>query len=159
MRKFMKKIKFKKTNSKAVAPQRASYSAAGYDLTALIPINRESAISYERGIRIPPGESQMISTGIAVEIPEGYVGLLFGRSGLGCKLNLRPANCVGVIDSDYRGEIKVCLYNDSANHAYIENGTRIAQLVIVPCLLLEMEEVDELDVTERGAGGFGSTGK
>lgn len=145
------KIKFKKTNPKAVAPSRATYSAAGFDLTAIT--------EEKNGARIPPQESLMISTGIAVEIPEGYVGLLFGRSGLGCKLNLRPANCVGVIDSDYRGEIKVCLYNDSANYAYIENGTRIAQLVIVPCLLLEMEEVEELEDTDRGVGGFGSTGK
>lgn len=145
------KIKFKKTNPKAVAPLRATCFAAGCDLTAVV--------EEKNGVRIPPQESQMISTGIAVEIPEGYVGLLFGRSGLGCKLNLRPANCVGVIDSDYRGEIMVCLYNDSQSYRYIENGTRIAQLVIVPCLLAEMEEVEELEDTDRGVGGFGSTGK
>lgn len=145
------KIKFKKTNPKAVAPSRATYSAAGYDLTAIT--------EEKNGTRVPPQESLMISTGIAVEIPEGYVGLLFGRSGLGCKLNLRPANCVGVIDSDYRGEIMVCLYNDSQDYRYIENGTRIAQLVIVPCLLVEMEEVEELEDTDRGVGAFGSTGK
>lgn len=147
----MSKIKYKKTDAKAVAPSRATYSSAGYDLTAFV--------NEKNGVRIPPQESQMISTGIAVEIPEGYVGLLFGRSGLGCKLNLRPANCVGVIDSDYRGEIKVSLYNDSQSYKYIENGTRIAQLVIVPCLLVEMEEVEELEGTDRGIGGFGSTGK
>ena len=148
------KIKFKKTNPKAVAPQRATYSAAGFDLTVCL-----TDTSLKPWIDIEPGESKMIPTGIAVEIPEGYVGLLFGRSGLGCKLNLRPANCVGVIDSDYRGEIMVAMYNDSKVSRQVVDAERIAQLVIVPCLLLEMEEVEELGVTERGTGGFGSTGK
>lgn len=157
----MKKIKFKKTDSKAVAPSRATYSAAGYDLSAVVcdEIDLTTNSSKNSVIRIAPGTSEMISTGIAVEIPEGYVGLLFGRSGLGCKQGLRLANCVGVIDSDYRGEIRVCLHNDSVFPKLIENGDRIAQLVVVPCLLVEMEEVEELGVTERGEGGFGSTGK
>jgi len=148
------KIKFKKTNSKAVAPLRATYSAAGFDLTVCLPDT-----SLKPWIDIEPGESKMIPTGIAVEIPEGYVGLLFGRSGFGCKLNLRLANCVGVIDSDYRGEIMVAMYNDSKVSRRVADAERIAQLVIVPCLLVEMEEVKELGVTERGEGGFGSTGK
>lgn len=143
-------IKFTKLNKNAVSPQRATDEAAGYDLSAVIE---------QKGIFLSPEESKMISTGIAVEIPRGYVGLLFGRSGLGCKENLRLANCVGVIDSDYRGEIKVCLYNDSSVNKLVENGTRIAQLVIVPHLSVEMVEVDELSNTVRGEGGFGSTGQ
>ena len=143
-------IKFTKLNKNAVSPQRATDEAAGYDLSAVIE---------QKGIFLSPEESKMISTGIAVEIPRGYVGFLFGRSGLGCKENLRLANCVGVIDSDYRGEIKVCLYNDSSVNKLVENGTRIAQLVIVPHLAVEMVEVDELSNTVRGEGGFGSTGQ
>lgn len=143
-------IKFTKLNENAVSPQRATDEAAGYDLSAVVEQNE---------IFLSPQESKMISTGIAVEIPRGYVGLLFGRSGLGCKENLRLANCVGVIDSDYRGEIKACLYNDSSVNKLVENGTRIAQLVIVPHLSVEMVEVDELSDTVRGEGGFGSTGQ
>ena len=144
-------IKFTKLNENAVSPQRATDEAAGYDLSAVVE---------QSELFLSPQESKMISTGIAVEIPRGYVGLLFGRSGLGCKENLRLANCVGVIDSDYRGEIKVCLYNDSSTKTnVIKNGTRIAQLVIVPHLSVEMVEVEELSNTVRGEGGFGSTGQ
>jgi dUTP pyrophosphatase len=145
-------IKFKKLDPRAVTPTRATDFSAGFDLSALVPKGTGS-------VCIPPQESRMIPTGIAFEIPEGHVGLLFGRSGLGCKSNLRPANCVGVIDSDYRGEVKVCLYNDSNKHALITDSLRIAQMVIVPCSMDVLEEVDDLNDTVRGDNGFGSTGK
>ena len=96
---------------------------------------------------------------MAAAIPEGYFGGIFARSGLAAKQNLRPANCVGVVDADYRGELKVALHNDSNQERRIENGERIAQLVVIPCLSLEFEEVEELDETERGEGGFGHTGR
>lgn len=101
----------------------------------------------------------MIGTGIALEIPEGYFGAVFARSGLASKMGLRPANCVGVIDSDYRGEIKVAVHNDTDFEQFFNSGERIAQLVILPYLPVEFEEVDELSDTCRGSGGFGSTGK
>lgn len=101
----------------------------------------------------------MIRTGIQVEIPQGYFGAVFARSGLSTKQGLRPANCVGVIDSDYRGEIKIPLYNDSGSTREVHCGDRVAQMVILPYAKVELEEVDELDNTERGTGGFGSTGE
>ena len=108
---------------------------------------------------IEPGGTALIHIGIAVEIPDGYVGLIYARSGLATKRGLAPANKVGVIDSDYRGEVMVSLHNHSNVLAQIENGERIAQMVIVPFLKTEFVLSDELDDTERGAGGFGSTGK
>ena len=100
----------------------------------------------------------MIQTGLSLEIPNGYVGLIYARSGLASKNGIAPANKVGVIDSDYRGELMVALYNQSNSNYIIENGLRIAQLVITPYIQVEFEEVEELDSTERGQGGFGSTG-
>ena len=94
-----------------------------------------------------------------MEIPEGYFGAIFARSGKACKQGLRPANCVGVIDSDYRGEVKVCMTNDDLNPQKVEPGERIAQIVFIPFKATEFTVVDELDETERGVGGFGSTGK
>ena len=108
--------------------------------------------------RIPAGQTEKINTGICVEIPNGYFGAIFARSGLATKRGLRPANCVGVIDSDYRGEVIVALHNDTEKSESIHVGDRIAQLVILPYLPVEFEEVDELSNTDRGEGGFGSTG-
>lgn len=99
-----------------------------------------------------------MGTGLAVAIPDGYFGAIFARSGLSTKQGLRPANCVGVIDSDYRGEVIVALHNDSNDCQTYRNGDRIAQLVIMPYLSASFDEVDELDDTERGDGGFGHTG-
>ena len=100
----------------------------------------------------------MIGTGIAISIPTGYFGGVFARSGLSTKEGLRPANCVGVVDSSYRGEIMVCLHNDSNETRIVTNGQRIAQLVILPCPAVELVEVDNLDKTTRNDGGFGSSG-
>ena len=140
-------IKIKKCYDNAVVPTRGSDYAAGYDL-------------YTADIftQIPVGETRMIGAGVCMEIPEGYAGFIFARSGLASKRGLRPANCVGVIDSDYRGEIKVALHNDSCEMQTIKQGDRIAQIVIMPYLAVEFEETDALNETTRGAGGFGSTG-
>ena len=139
-------INIKKLNERAVIPTRGSEYAAGYDLYAL------------NGDTIAPGVTSKISTGIALEVPEGFFGAIFARSGLATKQGLRPANCVGVIDSDYRGEVIVALHNDSQEDSEVCAGDRIAQLVIVPFLPVEFTEVDELSDTARGTGGFGSTG-
>lgn len=143
------KILFKKLRDDAAMPSRGSASAAGYDLRACM----------DAPVTIAPGETEMIGTGISVAVPEGYFGAVFARSGLASKQGLRPANCVGVCDSDYRGEYTVAIHNDSALPREIKPGDRIAQLVVIPYLALEFEQVDELDETARGAGGFGSTGK
>ena len=143
------KIEIKKLRDNAVLPERGSSEAAGYDLFAAIDENRT----------IAPGETAMIGTGLAAAIPSGYFGGIFARSGLSCKQGLRPANCVGVVDADYRGEITVALHNDSSEERTIEPGQKIAQLVVLPYLELDFSLVTELSDTDRGAGGFGSTGK
>ncbi len=143
------KIEIKKLRDGAQLPTRGSALAAGYDLRACI----------SAPVTIAPGETKMVGTGLSVAVPAGYFGAVFARSGLASKKGLRPANCVGVCDSDYRGEYTVALHNDSEEPREIQNGDRIAQLVVIPCLDLEFEEVDELDATGRGAGGFGSTGR
>lgn len=143
-------VKVKKLREDAVVPAYGSTAAAGADLYACLDKDQ---------VEIAPGETVMISTGIAMEIPEGFVGLLYARSGLASKKGLAPANKVGVIDSDYRGEIKVALHNHSQKAASIEQGERVAQLVIAPFLKAAFEETTELSNTERGTGGFGSTGK
>ncbi len=145
------KIQIKKLRDNAILPTRGSSSAAGYDLYAQ-PESGETIV-------IPAHETRMVGTGLAVAVPEGYFGAVFARSGLAMKQGLRPANCVGVCDSDYRGEYMVALHNDTNEERRIEPGERIAQLVVMPYLPVEWEETDELDETERGAGGFGSTGK
>ncbi|MEE3419681.1 MAG: dUTP diphosphatase [Lachnospiraceae bacterium] len=142
-------VKVKKLRQSAMLPTRGSASAAGYDLHADIAKKTE----------IAPGETKMIPTGLAMEIPEGYFGAVFARSGLAMKEGLRPGNCVGVVDSDYRGEFFIGLHNDSQMTRVIEPGERIAQLVIMPYLAVEFSEVEELTDTARGEGGFGSTGK
>lgn len=130
-------------------PTRGSASAAGYDLYA----------DLSEKITIAPGETKMIPTGLSMELPEGYFGAIFARSGLAMKEGLRPGNCVGVVDSDYRGEFMIGLHNDSTVLRTIEPGERIAQMVVMPYLPVEFEETEELTDTQRGAGGFGSTGK
>ena len=143
------KIQIKKLKENAIIPTRGSDRAAGYDLYACL----------ENEITIGAGETVKIGTGLSIAVPEGYFGAIFARSGLAAKAGLRPANCVGVADSDYRGEYIVALHNDSAISRVVTPGERIAQLVVMPYLSVEFEEVDSLDETERGAGGFGSTGK
>ena len=145
------KIKCKKLRENAVLPTRGTALAAGADLYALLPDGAER-------VTIPPQGKHAFPTGIAVEIPEGYVGLVFARSGIACKRQLAPANCVGVIDADYRGELTVFLQNNGAEPQTVESGERIAQLVITPCLAIEIEETVTLTDTARGAAGFGSTG-
>ena len=141
------KVKIKKLNESATLPTYGTALSAGADLYNL----REA-------VTVLPHETALIHTGIALEIPEGYVGLVYARSGLATKRGLAPANKVGVIDADYRGEIMVALHNHSELPATVEAGERIAQLVIAPFLRVEYELADELSDTERGAGGFGSTG-
>ena len=145
------KIKCKKLRENAVLPTRGTALAAGADLYALLPDGAGN-------VTIPPQGKHAFPTGIAVEIPEGYVGLVFARSGIACKRQLAPANCVGVIDADYRGELTVFLQNNGAEPQTVESGERIAQLVITPCLAIEIEETGTLTDTARGAAGFGSTG-
>ena len=138
-------INLKKVNENAVIPTRGSDFAAGYDLYACI----------DEDIVVKAGETVKIPTGIAIEIPEGYAGLVYARSGLATKKGLAPANKVGVVDADYRGEILVFLHNHSNNDAIIEVKERIAQLVVTPFLSVEFNEVSELSETVRGEGGFG----
>lgn len=142
------KIKIKKLNENAITPTRGSNQAAGYDLYACIT----------SPIVITPHSTVKIGTGLAMELPDGYFGAIFARSGLATKEGLRPANCVAVIDPDYRGEWIIPLHNDSDIPQTISPFERIAQLVVMPYLSIEFEEVDELSDTDRGIGGFGSTG-
>ena len=142
-------VKVKKLDDRAILPTYGSAYAAGADLYALV--NGET-------LAIAAGETVLVSTGLSVEIPEGYVGLIYARSGLATKKGLAPANKVGVIDSDYRGEVKVALFNQSGKEQTIAAGERVAQLVIAPYLAVEYQQAEELSDTARGAGGFGSTG-
>lgn len=142
-------IRFKKLNSHAKVPTRGSDCAAGWDLYACLESN---------SITIPAHETVKIGTGIATELPKGTFGAIFSRSGIATKQGLRPANCVGVIDSDYRGEYIVALHNDTDTPKTILNEARIAQLVLLPFLSMEFVEVEELNDTQRGEGGFASTG-
>lgn len=145
----MFEIKVKKLTDTAELPKHGSDYAAGYDLYADIP---------ER-ITIMPHETKMVSTGLAMCLPIHYFGAIFARSGLASKHGIRPANCVGVIDSDYRGEVLVALHNDSDEIFYLLPGERIAQLVLMPYEEMYFEVVNDLGETQRGEGGFGSTGK
>ena len=146
------KINVEKLADNAVLPTYGTDHSAGMDLYAIIPDTMNWAV-------VSPRKTKLIHTGISVEIPDGYFGAIFARSGLAVKEGLRPANCVGVIDSDYRGEVMVALRNDSDVTRYISNGERVAQMVIIPYERAELNEVKILGETERGAGGFGSTGK
>lgn len=140
-------LKIKKLNENAVIPSYASSCAAGADL-----------YSCEGELSFAPGETKLVHTGIAMEIPNGYVGLIYARSGIATKRGLAPANKVGVIDSDYRGEIMIALHNHSDKTASIQAGERIAQIVIAPYITVDFVESQTLNETERGDGGFGSTG-
>ena len=142
-------VAVKKLRENAVIPTYGSEYAAGADLYACI----DEITEFE------PGETRLIPTGLAMEIPVGYAGLIYARSGLASKRDLAPANKVGVIDCDYRGEIIVSLHNHGVKEQTIENGERIAQLVITPYITADFEECEELSDTVRGEGGFGSTGK
>ena len=142
-------LRMKKLREGAVLPQRQTEGAAGYDLSACL----------EAPVTLQPGEGYPFPTGLAAEIPQGYAGMVFCRSGLGVKHGISLPNCVGVIDSDYRGELVVPLRNFGDGTYTIQPGERIAQLVIMPVLLPEIVEVEELSQTQRGQGGFGSTGR
>ncbi len=143
-------VKFTKTDENIKTPSYGSISSAGADL---------SAICDQGSITIPSHETVMIKTGISVELPEGTVGLICARSGIAKNKSLAPANKVGVIDSDYRGELIVALHNHSNSSQTISNGERIAQLLIVPYIKADFKEVNSLSCTDRGCNGFGSTGK
>ena len=142
----MMRIPLKKLDERAILPTRGSALAAGADLYAL------------DGVTVAAGETVLVHTGIALAIPEGYAGLVYARSGLATKRGLAPANKVGVIDADYRGEIMVALHNHGTETQSVDAGERIAQLVVTPFLSVEFDECDALDETARGTGGFGSTG-
>lgn len=146
---MLQPIPVKKLNANAILPSYGSAEAAGADLYACL----------ETSVTIAPGETAWIPTGIALEVPKGCAGLVYARSSLGAKRGLAPANKVGVIDSDYRGEIKVVLLNHSNQMQTVEPGERIAQFVITPVYTPGFTEVEELSDTDRGVGGFGSTGK
>lgn len=143
-------VKVKKLNKNAILPTYGTEHSAGADLYACIEGSN---------ITIDAGKTEFIKTGIAVEIPEGLVGLVYARSGLACKRGLAPANKVGVIDSDYRGEIMVAIHNHSDKSESIADGERIAQIVFAPYVTATLEESETLNDTVRGIGGFGSTGK
>jgi dUTP pyrophosphatase len=142
------KVYFKKLDSRATIPTYGTDLSAGADLRAVL----------DAPVTIKPGESVLIHTGIAAAIPEGFVGLVYARSGIACKRCLAPSNKVGVIDADYRGEIMVSLHNHGTTEQTIDPDERIAQMVVQSFVHCEYEETDDLDSTERGTGGFGSTG-
>lgn len=145
-------VRIKKLNDTAIVPTLGSVEAAGCDIYA-------NLVEDAGSVTLGPGATHFIKTGIAMEVPKQYAGLIYARSGLASKRGLRPANCVGVIDSDYRGEIMVALHNDSDVPQTINHGERIAQMVITPYIRPEFVETDDLTDTERGEGGFGHTGK
>lgn len=142
-------VRFKRLNDLAKIPTRGSKFSAGYDLYA--------ATDYD--IQIPPHSTVKIGTGLAMDIPVGWFGAIFARSGIATKRGLRPANCVGVVDADFRNEVLVALHNDSNEIMTVQARERIAQLVILPYQDIDFKEVNELSDTERGIGGFGSTGE
>ena len=145
----METIRVKKLRPGAILPTFGSAEAAGADLYACM----------DQPVTVDPGETVFVPTGLAMELPRGYAGLIYARSGLACKRGLAPANKVGVIDSDYRGEFIVALHNHGKAAQTVESGERIAQLGVTPVLIPVYEEAQELSDSERGAGGFGSTGK
>lgn len=145
----MDAVRVKKVREGAILPTYGSVEAAGADLYACL----------DADLVIEPGQSCFVPTGLSMELPKGCAGLIYARSGLACKRGLAPANKVGVVDSDYRGEFMVVLHNHSNQAQTISHGERIAQLVITPILTPSYCEVDALDETQRASGGFGSTGK
>ena len=145
----METIRFKRLNKLAKTPTRGSEEAAGYDLYAAI--NETTSI--------PPHSTVKIGTGLSFELPTGTFGAIFARSGLATKMGLRPSNCTGVCDSDYRGEYIIAIHNDTNEEKVINPGERIAQLILMPYIPMIFKEVEDLSETDRGSGGFGSTGK
>ena len=143
------KLNFKKLDTRATIPTYGSELSAGADIRAIL----------DSPITIKPGESAFIHTGIAMAIPAGYVGIVCARSGIACKRGLAPSNKIGVIDADYRGEIMVSLHNHSNSEQTVEPNERIAQILIMPVVHCDFTETDSLDDTDRGTGGFGSTGR
>lgn len=143
------KLQVKKLDPNAKIPTYGTAYSAGADL----------CVCLEQPVVIQPGRTEFLPTGLSIAVPNGYAGLIFARSGLSTKRGLAPANKVGVIDADYRGPVMVALHNHGDIPQTVEPGDRIAQLVVVPVLAPEMELVEELDATERGTGGFGSTGR
>ena len=141
-------VKVKKLLEGARVPTYGTVCAAGADLYAVL----------DAPVTIAPGETKVIATGLAFEIPEGLVGLVFARSGLSCKQDLAPANKVGVIDADYRGEVVVALHNHGKENRTVQNGDRVAQIAFVPYVQAQFQETNKLSETVRGAGGFGHTG-
>lgn len=142
-------LRIKKLRDNAQMPTYGSEYAAGADMYAAI----------DEAVTIEPNETKFIPTGLAFEIPEGYAGFIYARSGLACKKGLAPANKVGVVDADYRGEVMVALHNHGKEAQTVEAGERIAQMIIAPFVAVNYIFSDELDDTVRGAGGFGSTGR
>lgn len=142
-------VNVKKLRPDAILPAYGSEEAAGADLYACL----------EEPVIIAPGKTAFIPTGLSMELPRGYAGLVYARSGLACKQDLAPANKVGVIDSDYRGEFIVALHNHGSEERCVKSGDRIAQLVVTPVLSPSFTEVDSLSRSQRGCGGFGSTGR
>ncbi len=139
-------VNIKKLNDKCLLPKYQTEHSAGCDIHAIETVTIEA------------GETKLIKTGFAIEIPLGFAGFVFARSGMALKRGLAPANKVGVIDSDYRGEVMVAIYNQSSTAQVIEAGERIAQLVFLPVYQMDFQVIDEISDTDRGAGGFGSTG-
>ena len=163
MDKFAINIKIKRLTETAKIPTKNFDSDAAFDLYAdiqetFVPFGKTSEES-EKGIKILPGQTVKIGTGVAMEIPEWYWGAIYARSGLATKQGLRPANATGVIDSHYRGEIIVPLHNDSNEVQIVRHGDRIAQFMLAPVIETAFEEVSELSDSDRGDGGFGSSGK
>lgn len=163
MEKFAINVKVKRLSETALLPTKAHDSDAAFDLYAdiqetYIPFGKTIEES-EKGIKLKPGQTVKVSSGVAMEIPEWYWGAVYARSGLATKQGLRPANCVGVIDSHYRGPIIVAVHNDSNNVQIIHHGDRIAQFMLAPVIETKFEEVSELSDSDRGEGGFGSSGK
>ena len=145
---MIQEVKVKRVNDLAILPTQGSSEAAGWDLYAAIEADR----------KIPPHSTVKIPTGLIFELPQCTFGAIFARSGVATKLGLRPANCVGVCDSDYRGEYIVAMHNDTDQPQVVPAGARIAQLVIMPYIPVTMVQTDTLSETERSDGGFGSTG-
>ena len=145
----MEKIRIKKLHPNAVIPTYGSLEAAGADIYACL----------DAAVTIPAGRTVFIPTGLAMEVPKGCAGLIYARSSMGSKRGLAPANKVGVIDSDYRGQIMVALHNHSQEDQVVNPGERVAQLIITPVFTPGFREVDDLSETDRGSGGFGSTGR
>ena len=143
-----RKMKIKKLSESAIVPTKATEGAAGYDLY----------VDIDKPVRIMAHESVMLQTNIAFSIPKGYFGAIFARSGLASRHGIRPSTCVSVIDSDYRGSVGVPLHNDRDDSFVINPHERVAQIVFIPAMDYELDVVEELDTTERGNGGFGSTG-